>query len=104
MWWTRRRRPRRNRNGAAHSVSGPARRQKLGGGPLVPCADPPRRTLRIPAFARKDSPVPRPVLIFTGQWTDLPLVDLAPRLQEWGYQGVELACWGDHFDVQRALG
>jgi sugar phosphate isomerase/epimerase len=47
--------------------------------------------------------VPRPVLLFTGQWTDLPLDDLAPRLQEWGYQGVELACWGEHFEVQRAL-
>jgi len=47
--------------------------------------------------------VPRPVLLFTGQWTDLSLDDLAPRLQEWGYQGVELACWGEHFEVQRAL-
>jgi sugar phosphate isomerase/epimerase len=45
----------------------------------------------------------RPVTLFTGQWTDLPLEDLAPRLREWGYQGVELACWGDHFEVQRAL-
>jgi sugar phosphate isomerase/epimerase len=47
--------------------------------------------------------VPRPVLLFTGQWTDVPLEDLAPRLQEWGYGGVELACWGDHFDVARAV-
>ena len=46
--------------------------------------------------------MPRPVLLFTGQWTDLSLEDLAPRLQEWGYQGVELACWGDHFEVLRA--
>lgn len=45
----------------------------------------------------------RQVTLFTGQWTDLPLEDLAPRLRDWGYQGVELACWGDHFEVQRAL-
>lgn len=45
----------------------------------------------------------RPIALFTGQWTDLTLADLASRLQEWGYQGVELACWGDHFEVQRAL-
>lgn len=47
--------------------------------------------------------MPRPVTLFTGQWTDLPLEDLVPRLRDWGYQGVELACWGDHFEVQRAL-
>jgi sugar phosphate isomerase/epimerase len=46
--------------------------------------------------------MPRPLLLFTGQWTDLPLGDLAGRLSEWGYQGVELACWGEHFDVDRA--
>ena len=45
----------------------------------------------------------RPILLFTGQWTDLKLTDLAPRLQEWGYGGVELCCWGDHFEVPRAL-
>ena len=46
----------------------------------------------------------RPILLFTGQWTDVPLAELGPRLQEWGYQGVELCCWGDHFEVQRAAG
>src|SRR5436189_4193265 len=45
----------------------------------------------------------RPVLLFTGQWTDMPLAELAPKLSEWGYQGLELCCWGDHFEVQRAL-
>jgi len=33
----------------------------------------------------------------------MPLKELAPKLAEWGYQGLELACWGDHFEVQRAL-
>ena len=45
----------------------------------------------------------RPVLLFSGQWTDLPLEELATKLADWGYQGLELACWGDHFEVQRAL-
>ena len=46
--------------------------------------------------------MPRPILLYTGQWADMPLADLASRLQEWGYQGVELVCSGDHFDVRRA--
>lgn len=41
----------------------------------------------------------RPVILFSGQWTDLPLEELAQRLSDWGYQGIELAAWGDHFDV-----
>ncbi len=45
----------------------------------------------------------RPVTIFTGQWADLPLVDMARKTNEFGYDGIELACWGDHFEVQRAL-
>jgi len=45
----------------------------------------------------------RPVTLFTGQWADLPLETLAKKAAAWGYDGLELACWGDHFDVQRAL-
>ncbi|ABG03368.1 Xylose isomerase-like TIM barrel [Rubrobacter xylanophilus DSM 9941] len=45
----------------------------------------------------------RPVTLFTGQWADLPLEELAPLAREMGYDGLELACWGDHFDVRRAL-
>ena len=45
----------------------------------------------------------RPVTLFTGQWADLPLRDLAAKAQDWGYDGLELACWGDHFDVHKAL-
>ena len=40
----------------------------------------------------------RPVTLFTGQWADLKLADLAPMAADWGYDGLELACWGDHFD------
>ena len=47
--------------------------------------------------------MPRPVTLFTGQWADLPLAELAPLAKQMGYDGLELACWGDHFDVQRAL-
>ena len=47
--------------------------------------------------------MPRPVTLFTGQWADLPLADLAPLARSMGYDGLELACWGDHFDVQAAL-
>lgn len=47
--------------------------------------------------------MPRPVTLFTGQWADLPLAELLPKVKEMGYDGVELACWGDHFNVQAAL-
>lgn len=45
----------------------------------------------------------RPVTLFTGQWADLPLRELAPLARSMGYDGLELACWGDHFNVQEAL-
>ncbi len=41
----------------------------------------------------------RPITIFTGQWADLPLDEMAAFAAECGYEGLELACWGDHFDV-----
>jgi sugar phosphate isomerase/epimerase len=47
--------------------------------------------------------LPRPVTLFTGQWADLPLADLAAKAGSWGFDGLELACWGDHFEVDRAL-
>jgi len=45
----------------------------------------------------------RPVTLFTGQWADLPLETLAAKVSEWGFDGLELACWGDHFEVDKAL-
>jgi len=45
----------------------------------------------------------RPVTLFTGQWADLPIEELASRCASWGFDGLELACWGDHFEVDRAL-
>lgn len=45
----------------------------------------------------------RSVTLFTGQWADLALADLASKAGGWGYDGLELACWGDHFDPVEAL-
>ena len=45
----------------------------------------------------------RPVTLFTGQWADLPLETLAKKASAWGFDGLELACWGDHFEVDKAL-
>ena len=45
----------------------------------------------------------RPVTLFTGQWADLPLETICQKVSGWGYDGLELACWGDHFNVQKAL-
>ena len=45
----------------------------------------------------------RPVCLFTGQWADLSLEELCQMTQQFGYDGFELACWGDHFDVRACL-
>lgn len=47
--------------------------------------------------------MPRPVTLFTGQWADLPIGELARKVSSWGFDGLELACWGDHFEVDQAL-
>src|SRR5690606_4610606 len=56
--------------------------------------DPGIRTRGITAMAR-------PITLFTGQWADLPLEEVAKLASEWGYDGLELACWGDHLDPWR---
>jgi sugar phosphate isomerase/epimerase len=45
----------------------------------------------------------RPITLFTGQWADLTLEALAEKASAWGFDGLELACWGDHFEVDKAL-
>jgi sugar phosphate isomerase/epimerase len=45
----------------------------------------------------------RPVTLFTGQWADLKFEEMARKTKEFGYDGIELACWGDHFEVDKAL-
>lgn len=44
----------------------------------------------------------RPVTLFTGQWADLPLETICQKASSFGYDGIELACWGDHFEVDKA--
>src|SRR5919202_2452515 len=46
--------------------------------------------------------MPRPITLFTGQWADLPFEEVCRLASEWGYDGLEVACWGDHLDVVRA--
>jgi sugar phosphate isomerase/epimerase len=45
----------------------------------------------------------RPVTLFTGQWADLPFDTICAKAKSFGYDGVEIACWGDHFEVDKAL-
>ena len=45
--------------------------------------------------------MPRPITLFTGQWADLPLEEVARLASSWGYDGLEIACWGDHLDPNR---
>jgi sugar phosphate isomerase/epimerase len=44
----------------------------------------------------------RPITLFTGQWADLPFEEVARLAADWGYDGLEIACWGDHLDPWRA--
>jgi sugar phosphate isomerase/epimerase len=47
--------------------------------------------------------VSRPITLFTGQWADLPFEEVARLASGWGYEGLEIACWGDHFDPWQAV-
>ena len=47
--------------------------------------------------------MPRPVTLFTGQFADMPFTEICRKAAEWGYDGLELACWGDHFEVDKAM-
>ena len=44
----------------------------------------------------------RKVTLFTGQWADLPIETMCEMAADMGYDGLELATWGDHFDVDQA--
>ncbi len=45
----------------------------------------------------------RPITLCTGQWADIPLTELAPLARSFGFDGLELCCYGDHFEVDRAI-
>ncbi len=59
-----------------------------------------RAPLRV--AAKRVHAMQRLLTLFTGQWADLPLETLCAKAASWGYDGLELACWGDHFDVALA--
>jgi sugar phosphate isomerase/epimerase len=44
----------------------------------------------------------RPITLFTGQWADLGIEQMVKLTKQFGYDGIELACWGDHFEVDKA--
>jgi sugar phosphate isomerase/epimerase len=44
----------------------------------------------------------RPITLFTGQWADLPIETLCQKTKQWGYDGLELCCWGNHIEVDKA--
>ena len=43
------------------------------------------------------------VTLFTGQWADLPFETMCQKASDWGFDGLEIACWGDHFEVDKAM-
>ena len=46
----------------------------------------------------------KPITIFTGQWADLTFEEMCKKAGGWGYDGLEIACWGDHMDVRQGAG
>jgi sugar phosphate isomerase/epimerase len=44
----------------------------------------------------------KPITLFTGQWAGLPFEEICKKAGAWGYDGLEIACWGDHMDVRLA--
>jgi sugar phosphate isomerase/epimerase len=44
----------------------------------------------------------RPVTLFSGQWADLPFDQFCAKVKSFGYDGIEIACWGDHMEVEKA--
>jgi uncharacterized protein YecA (UPF0149 family) len=53
-------------------------------------------------FKETDKKIRQLSELFTGQWADLTLETLAAKAADFGYDGLELACWGDHFEVSKA--
>ena len=46
--------------------------------------------------------MPRPITLVSGQWADLPFDEFCGKAKSFGYDGVEIACWGDHLDLKKA--
>jgi sugar phosphate isomerase/epimerase len=45
----------------------------------------------------------RLITLFSGQFADMTLGDFTGKARAWGYEGVELACWGEHLNVGRLV-
>lgn len=45
----------------------------------------------------------RPITLCTGQWADLKFDTLCAKAKQFGYDGLELGCWGELFNVTQAL-
>jgi sugar phosphate isomerase/epimerase len=44
----------------------------------------------------------RPVTLFSGQWADMPFEKFCEKAASFGYDGIEIACWGEHLDLKKA--
>jgi len=44
----------------------------------------------------------RPVTLFSGQWADLDIEVICQKAKEFGYDGIEVACWGNHMEIDKA--
>jgi sugar phosphate isomerase/epimerase len=44
----------------------------------------------------------RPITLFSGQWADLPFEQFCEKVKLFGYDGIEIACWGDNLDLKKA--
>jgi sugar phosphate isomerase/epimerase len=56
----------------------------------------------IPKRIEEVEKMARPITLFTGQWADLPFDEMCKLAKEMGYEGLELATWGNHVDAKRA--
>lgn len=45
----------------------------------------------------------RPVTLCTAQWADLPFDELCALAEKMGYDGLEIACWGNGLNIDRAF-
>jgi len=44
----------------------------------------------------------RPITLFTGQWADLTFEEMCKTASGMGYEGLELATWGNHINPKKA--
>lgn len=45
----------------------------------------------------------RPVTLCTCQWADIPFEELCVLAKKMGYDGLEIACWGNNIDLDKAV-